>query len=616
MRIGYLFSRFPVLSQTFCVSEMLGLEAVGAQIEVFAIHPPETLLRHAQADKLRAPVHYAPPGPVLKLREAATRKSGYWPAARIAAHEKTLDASFKPTVRARNAAYFATLIERRAIAHIHVHFANRATHTALFLKDMTGIPFSFTAHAQDFLVDLGSPALLAELCREAAFIVAVSDWSAERLRALVPDCTDKIHRVYNGLDLGDPAFTPLAPSERPLAIPIIASVGRLVGFKGFDTLLSACAELVRRDCAFQCLVAGEGPLHGDLERKIAALGLQDRVRLLGAQPRECVLELVRSAAVFALASRTEPDGACDVLPTVIAEAMACGVPVVSTHTAGIPEMVTDGVTGWLTPPDDPHAFAGALQTAVSMTPDAAAAMSSSARTRAEELFDLSKTASRLLELFVNAPGRPCNQTPPPPPPKLLIAGVWPAEEPPLAALLEKAAELEDFAVLAWRADVHAEVPASAAAGLRNLVFFPPAEILEALWLHDGERREMLARRIAELPGGIDPHDAFAMARAALWLQREGTLKSATDSLHAAGWRAMLMIALAGPRHNPVPLSVTLEAAPPLSRNAMRQLAAMASAQCVLVGSSALATKLGPPFRHYDPRRRPTWLGALEKDLLP
>ena len=139
------------------------------------------------------------------------------------------------------------------------------------------------------------------------------------------------------------------------------SVGRLVAFKGFDDLIDACAELARRRIDFVCDIIGDGPLRETLQAKIEQLDLSSRVNLLGSLSQGAVLEKLQAADIFALASTTDAQGATDVFPTVILEAMASARPVVSTRLAGIPELVVDGQTGMLAPPGDSTALAHALE---------------------------------------------------------------------------------------------------------------------------------------------------------------------------------------------------------------------------------------------------------------
>src|SRR5207253_10020884 len=153
--------------------------------------------------------------------------------------------------------------------------ANRAAHTAMFLKEISGIPFSVAAHGQDFMKDLGNEDLLREICAAAEFVAAETDYSRDLLRQRCPNSAGKIHRVYNGMDLT--RFS--SPNEEVSInqVPRIISIGRLVAFKGFAYLIDACADLARRSVDFNCDFIADGPLRGDLEATIRKLNSSARV---------------------------------------------------------------------------------------------------------------------------------------------------------------------------------------------------------------------------------------------------------------------------------------------------------------------------------------------------
>src|SRR6187551_1678404 len=201
MRLGYLYSRYPVISQTFCDAEMLAFERRGIELVIGSMYPPLTSLRHEYIARLRAPIHYAPPQEVLKILERNAKNTDIWPRDLVEQHDGMYGAKAKAEQRARNALYFAEFFARSGVNHVHVHFANRAAHTAVFLKEISGIPFSVTAHGQDFMKDLGSDDLLREICAAAEFVAAETDYSRDLLRQRCPDSAGKIHRVYNGVDL-------------------------------------------------------------------------------------------------------------------------------------------------------------------------------------------------------------------------------------------------------------------------------------------------------------------------------------------------------------------------------------------------------------------------------
>ena len=393
----------PVISQTFCDAEMLALERRGIELVIGSVYPPLTSLRHEYIARLRAPIHYAPPQEILKILERDAKTARRWPRDLVEQHDGKFGPGAKAEQRARNALYFAEFFERSGVDHVHVHFANRAAHTALFLKEISGIPFSVTAHGQDFMKDLGSDDLLREICAAAEFVAAETDYSRDLLRQRCPNSAAKIQRVYNGIDLER------FPEPQPCnanRIPQIVSIGRLVPFKGFDDLIDACAELARRRIDFVCDIIGDGPLRETLQAKIEQLDLASRVNLLGSLSQGAVLEKLQAADIFALASTTDAQGATDVFPTVILEAMASARPVVSTRLAGIPELVVDGQTGMLAPPGDSTALAQALEQLL-RDPELRLRFGHAGRQRIEQHFRIEQTVEPLIEMLE----RSCSRRP-------------------------------------------------------------------------------------------------------------------------------------------------------------------------------------------------------------
>src|SRR6266480_6000159 len=409
MRLGYLYSRYPVISQTFCDAEMLELEQRGIELVIGSVYPPLTSLRHEYISRLSAPIHYAPPQEILRILERNAKTSRKWPRDLVEQHERRYGPMAKAEQRARNALYFAKFFARGGVDHVHVHFANRAAHTAVFLKEISGIPFSVTAHGQDFMKDLGSDDLLREICAAAEFVAAETDYSRDLLRQRCPNSAAKIHKVYNGIDmerfpaLGDESAR---PAVAPYHLPRIVSVGRLVAFKGFDELIDACAELARHRIDFFCDIIGDGRLRETLQEKVKQLDLSSRVNLLGSLSQAAVLDKLQAADIFALASTTDTQGATDVFPTVILEAMASARAVVSTRLAGIPELVVDGQTGMLAPPGDSTALADALEQLL-RGPELRLRFGHAGRARIEQHFRIEQTVAPLMEMLE----RSCSRRP-------------------------------------------------------------------------------------------------------------------------------------------------------------------------------------------------------------
>jgi glycosyltransferase involved in cell wall biosynthesis len=393
MRLGYLYSRYPVLSQTFCDAEMLELERRGHEIVLGSMYPPKTELRHQYLSKLRAPIHYAPSSRELDALARKAKRRGHWPVALVAEHERRFGPEYKAALRARNALFFIELFERERAPHFHVHFANRAAHTAMFVKAISGIPFSITAHGQDFMSDLGNIELLREICAAADFVGAETNWSRDLLATRCPESATKMVRVYNGIDLSRFAVPESRCADGTIRL---LSVGRLVPFKGFEILIDACVELQEPDV--HCEIIGEGPLRAELEARVGRHNLGERIRFAGERSQDEVFGALRQCDIFVLASMTDERGASDVFPTVIAEAMACGKPVVSTRVAGIPELVADGESGFLVRPGKASALAEAIKRLArdeKMRRDFGRA----GRWRIERNFTIERTIEPLLERF-------------------------------------------------------------------------------------------------------------------------------------------------------------------------------------------------------------------------
>ena len=399
MRLGYIYSRYPVLSQTFCDAEMLELERRGHEIVLASLYPPKTELRHEYLAKLRAKIQYAPDSRALDKLARKAKRSGRWPADMVQEHDLKYGAEYKAALRARNAFFFVELFERERLSHFHVHFANRAAHTALFVKAISGIPFSITAHGQDFMTDLGNEGLLRELCAAAEFVAVETDYSRDLLASRCPEAAGEIFRVYNGIDLSRFSGIDNNGSHEASGRSVrLLSVGRLVAFKGFHLLIDACFELEKRGLNFTLQIIGDGPLRDELETRARRHGLSGRIHFAGEQSQNQVLNALRACHIFVLASTVDERGASDVFPTVIAEAMASGRPVVSTIVAGIPELVANGETGWLVPPDDSQRLADAMDH-LARDGNVRANFGRAGRRRVENVFTIERTIEPLLTRF-------------------------------------------------------------------------------------------------------------------------------------------------------------------------------------------------------------------------
>jgi glycosyltransferase involved in cell wall biosynthesis len=572
MRLGYLYSRYPVISQTFCDAEMLALERLGFELEIGSVYPPLTSLRHEHIASLRAPVHYAPPQEILKISEKDAKTTGQWPQDLVNRHDEKYGPSAKAEQRARNALYFAELFMRNRIEHVHVHFANRAAHTALFLKQISGIPFSVTAHGQDFMKDLGNDDLLREICAGAEFVAAETDYSRDLLCQRCPDSAGKIHRVYNGMDL---ERFPEADYEISVhAVPRVISIGRLVSFKGFEHLIDACAELARRGLDFICDIIGDGPLRDELNARIQKLNLSGRVNLLGSLSQAAVLEKLRAADIFALASVTDAQGASDVFPTVIIEAMAAAQPVVSTRLAGIPESVIHGETGLLVPPGNMIALAEALAQLI-QDPKLRLRYGQAGRARIEQHFRIEHTVAPLIELLEKTPGASCSRRPvgdARASQSEAATGIaylldrWPdASLPFLGRELEELKQRNlEIVPFVCELDAAARLTPKMERLALQLEFLPDATVIEAEWRANPVLAQKLEEERAQQSARAPSAIFLRQARFALALRRP-LLERKVSHVHATSSRALVCALILREIAN-VTVSTTIESRPELPRN--------------------------------------------------
>jgi len=568
MRLGYLYSRYPVISQTFCDTEMLALERIGVDLEIGSIYPPLTSLRHEHISRLRAPVHYAPPQKILRIWEENAKTTGEWPVQLVNRHGQKYGRQVKAEQRARNALYFAELFTRSGVDHFHVHFANRAAHTALFLKTISGIPFSVTAHGQDFMKDLGNDDLLREICAAAEFVAAETDYSRDLLRQRCPDSAAKIHRVYNGIDL-EHFPIPFLPTAR--SQPLIVSVGRLVTFKGFEQLIDVCAELSRRGLDFICEIIGDGPLRENLQEKIDRLSLSSRVTLLGSLSQGEVFERLQASDIFTLPSITDRQGASDVFPTVIMEAMSAARPIVSTRLAGIPELVVHEETGLLVQPGDTMALVEALEQLIRNL-ELRLRYGRAGRRRIEQHFRIEQTIGPLVELLQRtciAPPKP--KTAPGLRQIAYLIDRWPDKNLPLIERELEEMNRRNISIVPFVCELDSAIRLTRVMERMapRLEFLPDAMVMEAEWRANPALTQKLEEQRAQETERVPEGIFLRQARFALVLRRL-LLEKNVSHIHATTSRA-LVCALILQELVDVTVSATIEGRSELPQNWIRSV---------------------------------------------
>lgn len=388
--LAYLFERFPSYTQTFCFREVAELRRQGHSPLIFSIRQPAN-------ETIRDPEMTLPKVDYLPAEEELVREVDRATQKRLLPEPvvRELAGWGRKTdfLRLYQAAWLGLRLKEQGIKHVHAHFAGLAARTAYWIDRFFGIGFSLTAHANDIFAPKPFEISLGKLFAAARAVVTVSDFAVEYLRQKFPEESATILRVYNGIDVEK--FRVSDFSTRP---PVLISVGRLIEKKGFADLIEAGRLLHQRGIGFRAEIIGEGPQEQTLRAQIERAGLGSLFELTGALAQDEVRARLGRSTIFVLPCVTEKEGGMDNLPTVIMEAMAAGLPVVSTAIAGVPEMVQNQVTGILLPEHDPKQLAETLE-AVLADETRLRSLGRAGRERAAGLFAIEKNVGRLRELF-------------------------------------------------------------------------------------------------------------------------------------------------------------------------------------------------------------------------
>ncbi len=398
-KIAYIMSRFPKLTETFVLYEMLALEQQGVRVELYPLLREHTTVMHPEAAAMVERAHFQPflSWPILRAQMRFLRRK---PRAYLGA----LWALVRGTWGSLNfligalgifpkTVYFAELMEADGVQHVHAHFASHPAAAGFIIYRLVGIPYSFTAHGSDLHVDRH---MLREKVAEAAFVVPISNYNKE---IIVKECgeqfRDKIVVIHCGVDTQ--VFQPVV--HRPPNGPFtILCTGTLHEVKGQTYLIEACRRLHARAIDFVCNFVGEGEDREMLAEQIVKAGLSGRVHLLGRRTREEIAALLQAADAVVAPSVPTKGGKREGIPVVLMEAMGCGVPVVASGISGIPELVEHERSGLLTPPRDSAALAAALEQ-MYRDPALRQRLGAAGRHQVIREFDLLTNAAALAERF-------------------------------------------------------------------------------------------------------------------------------------------------------------------------------------------------------------------------
>ena len=401
-RVAYVMSRFPKISETFVLAEILAMERRGLQVDVYPLMREREELAHPEALEIVRRARYTPfASPAILASQA------HWLRRHPRAYLGALRDCLRGTWGSVNffvgalgifpkVAHVARRMQADGVTHVHCHFANHPALAGFIIHRLTAIPYSFTAHGSDLHVERR---MLGQKVAEAAFVATISH---DNRRLILSECgagvADKVHVVRAGIDTTlfapDPDAAP-RNGGRPLAV---LCVGTLHEVKGQAHLIEACRLLAQRGIAVACRLIGGGPDQQALSEAIAAAGLADRVTLVGARTRQQIADELRATDVLVAPSVPTREGKREGIPVVLMEAMSTGLAVVASELSGIPELVQDGVSGLLVAPGDAPELADALAR-LHADPDLRRRLGAAGREQVLREFDVEASAGELARRF-------------------------------------------------------------------------------------------------------------------------------------------------------------------------------------------------------------------------
>jgi glycosyltransferase involved in cell wall biosynthesis len=402
LKVAYLINQYPAVSHSFIRREIVALEAQGVHVERFSIRPPPAALVDpadvAEQARTHVLLNAGAFGLLGALAGAALRSPvPWWRGLRAALRlgGRSDRGRLRHIIYLAEACLLVRLLRvAGGVRHLHAHFGTNSAAVAMLARMLGGPTYSFTVHGPEEF-DHPAELSLGEKIAHAGAVIAVSDFGRSQLYRWIPHRDwGKVHVVRCGVDAaflgGGPQ--PIADNRR------LVCVGRLAEQKGQLLILEALAVLAAQGVKAELVLAGDGPMRGALERRLDELSLGAAVRITGWASNDVVRREMLAARALVLPSFAEG------LPVVLMEALALGRPAISTYVAGIPELLEDGVSGWLVPAGSVEAMVRAIRAALDTPADDLARMGRAGHAAAGARHDAHREAGRLAALFRQVAG--------------------------------------------------------------------------------------------------------------------------------------------------------------------------------------------------------------------
>jgi colanic acid/amylovoran biosynthesis glycosyltransferase len=398
--VAILMSRFPSVTETFILREMIEMERQGQPVRVVPMVKETPPVLHDAVKPWIARALYTP-WISPKLAAACARALVAQPRTFLSLVRRLVAGTFRrPGTLIRTLAvlpksvYIAGQLEREGVRHVHAHYATYPSTMALIIATLTDITFSFTVHAHDIQVDRS---LLDWKLRECRFVRSISDYNKRFLERLYPaEAAGKIQVVHVGIE--PHVYAPASERAPSGGVPKVLCVAAHKPYKGLPYLIEACRILKSEGVKFHCDAVGYGPMFDELKRMVAEKNVGDVFNLAGPRPQDDVTRMMAEATLFVLPSIVAADGQMEGIPVALMEALASGRPVVSTNISGIPELVQHDVSGLLVDPENPVALAQAMRELLENAPRARS-MGLNGRDKVRREFDIVQCVRELVALL-------------------------------------------------------------------------------------------------------------------------------------------------------------------------------------------------------------------------
>ena len=390
MKIAYVLSMFPALSESFILNEIVQLLKKGHDVQIFSMHKPTEDILHEEVNEyhLLEKTHYFGRNQIFAVIFFKELKYFLKPLVQDLYNLKISKNRLKQDLKL---AYFATIMDENGVALIHAHFANMGS-VARRLGKMLGLPYTLTAHAFDIYMEPDTDEL-RKVMNEADLVVTISEYNKNCLRDEI-GVNNKIEVIRCGIDLDKFKPQKIGADDRIRLL----TVARLVEKKGIAYLIKAIPVVIEEVPNCNLTIIGSGLLYGILQQLVRDLDIERYVQFRGDVSDSKLIRYYKEVDMFILPCIVTENGDRDGIPVAMMEAMTMKLPVISTNVSGIPELVEDGATGILVPPNDEKAIADAIIT-LCKNGELRVKMGVDGRKKIERGFNITTEAEKLIGVF-------------------------------------------------------------------------------------------------------------------------------------------------------------------------------------------------------------------------